>query len=49
MIQWPDYRTRKNRKLSLESTEREYKKPGKYKVLVKVGDMFGNDTSQMLT
>lgn len=49
MNQWQAYRTRKNRKLDLESAEHEYEKPGKYMVLVKVVDIFGNDTSQMLT
>jgi DNA modification methylase len=49
MNQWQAYRTRKNRKLDLESAEHEYAAPGKYKVLVKVVDIFGNDTSQLLT
>lgn len=49
MNQWQAYRTRKNRKLDLESAEHEYEKPGKYKILVKVVDIFGNDTSRLLT
>jgi DNA modification methylase len=49
MNQWQTYRTRKNRKLDLESAEHEYAAPGKYEVLVKVVDIFGNDTSQLLT
>lgn len=49
MNQWQAYRTRKNRKLDLESAEHEFDAPGKYKVLVKVVDIFGNDTSQLLT
>lgn len=49
MNQWQAYRTRKNRKLDLESAEHEYAAPGKHKVLVKVVDIFGNDTSQLLT
>lgn len=42
------YRTRKERTLSLKSATHTYKKPGKYPVLVKVIDIFGNDTSQLL-
>lgn len=49
MNQWQAYRTRKNRKLDLESAEHKYEKPGSYKVLVKVVDIFGNDTSQVLS
>lgn len=49
MNQWQAYRTRKNRKLDLESAEHEYEKKGKYQVLVKVVDIFGNDTSRLLT
>jgi adenine-specific DNA-methyltransferase len=48
MNQWQAYRTRKNRKLELESAEHEFDRPGKYKILVKVVDIFGNDTSQIL-
>jgi len=40
------YRTRKERKLPLVSDPHTYEKPGKYRVLVKVIDIFGNDTSQ---
>jgi len=40
------YRTRKNRKLLLGSDPHTYEKPGKYRVVVKVIDIFGNDTSQ---
>lgn len=43
---WVAYRTRKERKLPLVSDSHGYKKPGKYRVLVKVIDIFGNDTSQ---
>ncbi len=43
---WVTYRTRKDRTLALASDPRTYKKPGKYRVLVKVVDIFGNDTSQ---
>ena len=43
---WVAYRTRKERKLPLVSDLNTYKKPGKYRILVKVIDIFGNDTSQ---
>ncbi len=40
------YRTRKERKLPLTSDSHTYEKAGKYRILVKVIDFFGNDTSQ---
>lgn len=43
---WVAYRTRKQRKLPLISDPYNYETPGKYRVLVKVIDIFGNDTSQ---
>lgn len=43
---WVAYRTRKERKLPLTSDPHTYEKPGKYRILVKVIDIFGNDTSQ---
>jgi len=43
---WVAYRTRKERKLSLVSDSHTYEKAGKYRILVKVIDIFGNDTSQ---
>ena len=43
---WVAYRTRKDRTLSLVSDPHTYEKPGRYRVLVKVIDIFGNDTSQ---
>jgi adenine-specific DNA-methyltransferase len=46
--QWQDYRTRSNRDLGLTSDWHDYKKTGRYKVLVKVFDIFGNDTTQLL-
>lgn len=44
---WVDYRTRKKRSLSLKSDPHIYEKPGKYTIMVKVVDIFGNDTSQL--
>ena len=43
---WVAYRTRKERMLPLISDPYAYGKPGNYRVLVKVIDIFGNDTSQ---
>lgn len=48
MNQWQTYRTRTDRKLALISSEHEYKAAGKYEILVKVVDIFGNDTSLLL-
>jgi len=42
--QWQTYRTRRDRTLALETTEHAYEAPGKYRILVKVVDIFGNDT-----
>ena len=43
---WVTYRTRKDRTLALTSDPYTYEKSGKYRILVKVVDIFGNDTSQ---
>ena len=43
---WVAYRTRKDRALALASDPHTYEKAGRYRVLVKVIDIFGNDTSQ---
>lgn len=43
---WVAYRTRKERKLPLFSDPHTYERAGRYRVLVKVIDIFGNDTSQ---
>ena len=45
---WVTYRTRKERSLQLASDKHTYEKAGKYRILVKVIDIFGNDTSQMI-
>ncbi|RLB95318.1 MAG: site-specific DNA-methyltransferase, partial [Deltaproteobacteria bacterium] len=43
---WVAYRTRKERRLSLSSDSHKYDEPGTYTIMVKVVDIFGNDTSQ---
>jgi adenine specific DNA methylase Mod len=45
---WVTYRTRKDRKLELFSDPHLYEEPGEYAVMVKVIDVFGNDTSKIL-
>jgi len=44
---WVSYRTKKERKLNLKAGPYIYEKPGKYKIFVKVIDIFGIDTSQI--
>ncbi len=46
--EWQDYRTRKSPTLRLVSDPHVYQEPGKYRILVKVIDIFGNDTTQLL-
>jgi DNA modification methylase len=48
MQDWVTYRTRRDRKLELASDPHEYSEPGEYRVMVKVIDVFGNDTSKIL-
>ena len=43
---WTSYRTKKDRTLNLQATH-TYQAPGKYKIFVKVIDIFGIDTSQI--
>ena len=43
---WVAYRTRKERKLPLVSALHSYDEPGHYRILLKIIDVFGNDTSQ---
>ena len=45
---WVSYRTRRERSLALASDPHTYPKAGKYRALVKVIDIFGNDTSQLI-
>jgi len=46
--EWQSYRTRKDRNLELTSGEHTYEKPGRYKIAVKVIDIFGNDTTKVV-
>jgi adenine-specific DNA-methyltransferase len=45
--QWQTYRTRQDPSLKLE-TSHTYEEPGEYKVMVKVIDILGNDTTKVL-
>ena len=47
--QWQAYRTRKDPKLTLNSDPHRYDEPGYYTVVVKVIDIFGNDTTREIT
>ncbi|MCD6356389.1 MAG: hypothetical protein J7L66_03790, partial [Anaerolineaceae bacterium] len=43
---WTSYRTKKQRTIALQA-ENRYEKPGKYKIFIKIIDIFGIDTSQI--
>ena len=42
------YRTRQDRSLALKSDPHDFGGPGKYQVMIKVIDIFGNDTSKII-
>lgn len=46
--QWQSYRTKKDRSLELITDQKQYDKKGDYKVMVKVIDIFGNDTTHII-
>jgi hypothetical protein len=46
--EWQSFRTRKDRNLELVSAAHEYAKKGKFKIAVKVIDIFGNDTTKVV-
>lgn len=46
--EWQAYRTRRDRALELVSAAHEYAKKGRYKIAVKVIDIFGNDTTKVV-
>lgn len=46
--QWQSYRTKKDRSLELITDPHNYAKKGDYKVMVKVIDIFGNDTTHII-
>jgi adenine-specific DNA-methyltransferase len=46
--EWQSYRTRKERTLEFTSAKYDYEKKGRYKIAVKVIDIFGNDTTKVV-
>lgn len=46
---WVAYRTKKDRRLALKSDAHRYPEAGSYRVAVKVVDIFGNDTTKVLS
>lgn len=46
--EWQSFRTRKDRTLELVSGRHDYPAKGKYKIAVKVIDIFGNDTTKVV-
>jgi len=46
--EWQSFRTRKERKLEMTSAPHTYPAPGRYKIAVKVIDIFGNDTTKVI-
>jgi|SRR5579862_3110500 len=46
--EWQSFRTRNDRTLELASAPHEYPAKGRYKVAVKVIDIFGNDTTKVV-
>jgi hypothetical protein len=46
--EWQSFRTKKNSTLEFTSAPHEYEKKGKYKVMVKVVDILGIDTSKII-
>jgi adenine-specific DNA-methyltransferase len=45
--QWQAYRTRDEPKLARESDPHEYEEPGRHTIVVKIIDIFGNDTTKL--
>ena len=45
--EWQEFRTKKKKNLQLQSIDHHYDAPGTYKVMVKVIDVFGNDTTTL--
>ena len=46
--EWQSFRTRKNPELELISAPHDYPSPGRYKIMVKVVDILGIDTSKII-
>jgi len=46
--EWQDFRTKKKRQLDLKTPLHEFSQSGRYKIAVKVVDIFGNDTTKVI-
>jgi adenine-specific DNA-methyltransferase len=46
--EWQSFRTRQDRALELTSAPHDYPRKGRYKIAVKVIDIFGNDTTKVV-
>ncbi len=46
--EWQSFRTKQDRELELTSIEHEYDEPGRYKIAVRVVDILGQDTLQIV-
>lgn len=46
--EWQSFRTKKNPQIEFLSAANQYSKPGKYKIMVKVVDILGIDTSKII-
>ena len=46
--EWQSFRTRRDRTLELTSAKHQYPQKGKFKIAVKVIDIFGNDTTKVV-
>ncbi|OWP55359.1 MAG: hypothetical protein B2I18_01175 [Cuniculiplasma sp. C_DKE] len=43
--EWQEFRTKRRKNLQLQSIEHHYDEPGNYRIMIKVIDVFGNDTT----
>lgn len=46
--EWQSFRTKKDRKLELQTVPKEYLQAGRHKIAIKVVDIFGNDTMKVI-
>ncbi len=46
--EWQSFRTKKDRKIELQSAIKEYAGKQSYKIAIKVIDIFGNDTMKVI-
>jgi site-specific DNA-methyltransferase (adenine-specific)/adenine-specific DNA-methyltransferase len=46
--EWQSFRTKKDRKLELQTVPKEYLQSGRHKIAIKVIDIFGNDTMKVI-